>query len=59
MVSLQALTSQLEKDWLVTLAALKRKDPKIYQKEVKFYHEATGKRKCIYISVTVKLTRKV
>lgn len=29
---------QLENDWLETLAALKRKDPKIYDKNAKFYH---------------------
>lgn len=34
----EALTPQLEEDWLKTLAALKSKDPRIYDKSVKFYH---------------------
>nr|XP_022316218.1 protein KRI1 homolog [Crassostrea virginica] len=34
----EALTPQLEEDWLKTLAALKNKDPRIYDKSVKFYH---------------------
>ncbi|KAL3868697.1 hypothetical protein ACJMK2_041474 [Sinanodonta woodiana] len=36
----EALTDKLEKEWLSTLVALKRKDPKIYQKDFKFYHES-------------------
>jgi hypothetical protein len=34
----QALTATIEKDWLRTYAALKNKDPKIYEKDVRFYH---------------------
>ncbi|KAK3577521.1 hypothetical protein CHS0354_026477 [Potamilus streckersoni] len=36
----EALTDKLEKEWLSTLVALKKKDPKIYQKDFKFYHES-------------------
>ncbi|XP_033736672.1 protein KRI1 homolog [Pecten maximus] len=34
----EALTAQLEKDWLKTLSALKSKDPKIYNDKARFYH---------------------
>ncbi|GAB1605376.1 hypothetical protein Ahia01_000819400 [Argonauta hians] len=33
----QAITEQFEKDWICTLAALKAKDPKIYDKNVNFF----------------------
>lgn len=33
----EALTGQLEKDWLRTLAAVRSRDPRIYQKDVKFF----------------------
>ncbi len=37
----EALTDQRESEWLKTLAALKQKDPKIYDKSVKFYEETS------------------
>ncbi|KAK2178143.1 hypothetical protein NP493_560g01097 [Ridgeia piscesae] len=36
----EALTPQLEKDWLETLAAIKRKDPRIYDQSAQFYHHS-------------------
>ncbi|KAI0230578.1 KRI1-like protein [Lamellibrachia satsuma] len=36
----EALTPQLEKDWLETLAAIKRKDPRIYDQSIQFYHSS-------------------
>ncbi|CAH1774978.1 unnamed protein product [Owenia fusiformis] len=39
----EALTSQVETDWLKTLAALKRKDPKIYNKDQQFYKRDESK----------------
>ncbi|XP_061197414.1 protein KRI1 homolog [Saccostrea echinata] len=39
----EALTAQLEEDWFKTLAALKSKDPRIYDKNVKFYHSEEEK----------------
>lgn len=33
----EALTASLERDWLRTYAAVKTKDPKIYEKDTKFY----------------------
>ncbi|XP_014789709.1 protein KRI1 homolog isoform X2 [Octopus bimaculoides] len=38
----EEITEEFEKDWMCTLAALKTKDPKIYDKNVKFFQE-TGK----------------
>jgi hypothetical protein len=35
----QALTVGLERDWLRTLAAIKNKDPKIYDPHITFYNE--------------------
>lgn len=36
----EAVTEQKEKDWLSTLAALKNKDPRIYDKSIKFYQSS-------------------
>ncbi|CAI9736483.1 Hypothetical predicted protein [Octopus vulgaris] len=35
----EEITEEFEKDWMCTLAALKTKDPKIYDKNVKFFQE--------------------
>eukprot|EP00111_Clytia_hemisphaerica_P002403 TCONS_00006871-protein len=37
----EALTPQLEEDFLKTLAMIKSKDPKIYDKASEFYHKST------------------
>ena len=39
---MQALTPQLEKDWLKTLTAIKTKDPRIYDKSAQFYHSESS-----------------
>ena len=36
---LQELTSKKEKDFLTVLSMIKKKDPKIYAKDVKFFHD--------------------
>jgi len=41
----EALTEQVEKDFFKTLAMLKTKNPKIYDKETKFYKEEASKGK--------------
>ena len=40
---LQELTSKKEKDFLTVLSMIKKKDPKIYAKDVKFFHDDDGK----------------
>ncbi|XP_041359300.1 protein KRI1 homolog [Gigantopelta aegis] len=37
-----ALTAQVEKDWLRAFAAVKTKDPRIYEKDNKFFHSGTS-----------------
>ena len=36
---LQEVTAEKEKDFLTVLSMIKNKDPKIYSKNVNFYHE--------------------
>ena len=36
---LQELTSKKEKDFLTVLSMIKKKDPKIYAKDVTFFHD--------------------
>ena len=38
----EALTEQVEKDFFKTLAALKTKDPRIYDGKTQFYEEASS-----------------
>ncbi|XP_064605890.1 protein KRI1 homolog [Liolophura sinensis] len=38
----EALTARVKKDWLRAYAAVKSRDPKIYQKDIKFYHSSSN-----------------
>ena len=43
-VNLQALTPEIEKDWFRAFAAVKTKNPKIYDGSTTFFHGPSGRK---------------